>query len=148
MKENKQETNLSILVSDVINMIDPPEEVVITVEDKLPTILCDRTWMEQIFQNLMSNAVRYMDKPKGQITIGCTEESGYWKFSVADNGPGIESRYYDNIFQIFQTLKPRDELESTGIGLSIVKKIVESQRGKIWVHSKVGVGEHILFYCT
>jgi len=145
MKENKQERNLSILVSDVIKMINPPEEVVITVEDKLPTILCDRTWMEQIFQNLMSNAVRYMDKPKGQITIGCTEESGYWKFSVADNGHGIESRYYDNIFQIFQTLKPRDELESTGIGLSIVKKIVESQRGKIWVHSKVGVGSTFFF---
>ena len=145
MKENKQETNLSILVSDVIKMIDPPEEVVITVEDKLPTILCDRTWMEQIFQNLMSNAVRYMDKPNGQITIGCTEESGYWKFSVADNGPGIESRYYDKIFQIFQTLKPRDEVESTGIGLSIVKKIVESQRGKIWVHSKVGVGSTFFF---
>ena len=85
MKENKQEIDLNTLVSDVINMINPPEDIDITVEEKLPTILCERTRMEQVFQNLLSNAVRYMDKPKGQITIGCCEESGYWKFCVADN---------------------------------------------------------------
>lgn len=85
MKENKQEIDLNTLVSDVINMINPPEDIDITVEGKLPTILCERTRMEQVFQNLLSNAVRYMDKPKGQITIGCCEESGYWKFYVADN---------------------------------------------------------------
>ncbi len=145
MKENKQETNLNILVSDAITMINPPDDIVITVEDKLPTILCEKTRMEQVFQNLMSNAVRYMDKPKGQITIGCSEESGYWKFYVADNGPGIEARYYDNIFQIFQTLKPRDEVESTGVCLSIVKKIVELQGGEIWVESQVGAGSTFFF---
>jgi len=131
MKEKKEELDLNTLVSDVIKMIDPPEDLVITVEDKLPTILCERTLMEHVFQNLLSNAVQYMDTPKGKITIGCREETGYWKFYVADNGPGIEARYYDKIFQIFQTLKPRDEVESTGVGLSIVKIIVEMKGGDI-----------------
>ena len=121
------------------------ENIRIEVVNELPTILCERTRLEQVFQNLLSNAVRYMDKPKGEITIGCTEEEGYWKFHVADNGPGIEERYYDKIFQIFQTLKPRDDVESTGVGLTIVKKIVESQGGEIWVHSKVGEGSTFFF---
>jgi signal transduction histidine kinase len=94
----------------------------------------------QVFQNLLSNAIKYMDKPQGQIVVGCVEEDGFWKFSVSDNGPGIEEAHYERIFQIFQTLAPRDEVESTGVGLSVVKKIVELYGGKIWVESKLGEG--------
>ena len=72
-------------------------------------------------------------------------EERYWKFWVADTGPGIEERYHERIFQIFQTLKSRDEQESTGIGLSIVKKIVENYHGKIWVESIVGKGSSFFF---
>lgn len=145
VKGEKEEVDLNALVSEIIAMLNPPENIRIEVVNELPTILCERTRLEQVFQNLLSNAVRYMDKPKGEITIGCTEEEGYWKFHVADNGPGIEERYYDKIFQIFQTLKPRDDVESTGVGLTIVKKIVESQGGEIWVHSKVGEGSTFFF---
>ena len=98
-----------------------------------------------MFQNLLSNAVKYMDKPKGLITIGCVQENGFWKFSVADNGPGIEEKHFEKIFQIFQTLSPRDEVESTGVGLSVVKKIVELYGGKIWVESKPGEGSTFFF---
>jgi light-regulated signal transduction histidine kinase (bacteriophytochrome) len=73
------------------------------------------------------------------------EEGDFWKFSVADNGPGIKGKYFDKIFKIFQTLAPRDEVESTGIGLSVVKKIVELYHGKIWVESKVGEGTTFFF---
>ncbi|MEK6559248.1 MAG: ATP-binding protein, partial [Planctomycetota bacterium] len=96
-------------------------------------------------QNLISNAVKYMDKPEGEIKIECSKEGNYWKFAVADNGPGIEEKYFEKIFQIFQTLKPRDEVESTGIGLSIVKKIVEMYGGKVWVESKVDCGSTFYF---
>jgi len=89
--------------------------------------------------------VRYMDKPKGQIRIGCIEQDGFWKFSVADNGPGIEEKYFEKIFRIFQTLSPRDDVESTGVGLSVVKKIVELYGGKIWVESKIGEGSTFFF---
>ena len=93
----------------------------------------------------MSNAVKYIDKPKGQIKIGCTEEAGFWKFSVADNGCGINEKYFEKIFEIFQTLASRDKTESTGIGLTIVKKIVELYGGKVWVTSKIGEGSTFFF---
>lgn len=144
--EEKSEVNLNTLVSEVIDKIKPLiEDIDLEVVNELPTIICEKTPMKEVFRNLLSNAVRYMDKPEGKVTIGCTEEDWYWKFSVADNGEGIDERYYEKIFQFFQTLRPRDELESTGVGLPIVKKIVELQGGKIWVESKVGEGSTFFF---
>jgi signal transduction histidine kinase len=87
-----------------------------------------------------------MDKPEGKIHIGCTREGKFWKFRVADNGPGIEEKYHEKVFQIFQTLHPRDQKESTGIGLTIVKKIIDMYGGRIWIESKVGEGS--IFYFT
>jgi signal transduction histidine kinase len=86
-----------------------------------------------------------MDKPQGTIKITCGDEDDYWRFSISDNGPGIEERYFEKIFQMFQTLAARDEFESTGVGLTVVKKIVEMYGGKIWVESKVGQGSTFSF---
>ncbi|MBT4511658.1 MAG: GHKL domain-containing protein [Chloroflexi bacterium] len=144
-KEEAEEVNLDTLVSQVIDAIDPPENIEIQVATELPTIVCEKIRIQQVFQNLLSNAVKYMDKPQGLIAISCADIDGYWKFGVTDNGPGIEEKYYDKIFQIFQTLKPRDETESTGIGLSIVKRIIEMHGGEVWVESKVGEGSTFSF---
>ena len=86
-----------------------------------------------------------MDKPNGQIKVNCSEENGFWKFSIADNGPGIDEKHFDRIFGIFQTLLPRDKFESTGIGLTVAKKIVELYGGKIWVRSTLGQGSTFFF---
>jgi signal transduction histidine kinase/predicted hydrocarbon binding protein len=145
IKEEKVVVNLNELIPAVIDMLAPPENISITVENELPLIKCEKTRIMQVFQNLLSNAVKYMDKPQGWIKIGCIEENGFWKFSIADNGPGIEEKYHEKIFQIFQTLTRRDELESTGIGLSLVKKIVEIYGGKVWVESKPGEGSTFFF---
>jgi len=137
--------NLNDRIAEIIDMLSPPKNISITIENELPTIRCEPTRISQVFQNLLSNAVKYMDKPDGVIKINCAEENGFWKFSVADNGPGIEERYFEKIFKIFQTLAPRDEFESTGIGLTVVKKIVEMYGGKIWVESEIGKGSTFLF---
>lgn len=145
VKEDSAVVDLNEAVAEVIDLIAPPANISITTDNELPTITCEPTRIRQVFQNLLSNAVKYMDKPQGQITVGCVEEDLCWRFSVADNGPGIEEKYFDKIFQMFQTLRPRDEFESTGVGLTVVKKIVEMYGGKTWVESVPGEGSTFLF---
>jgi signal transduction histidine kinase len=145
VKEEETQVNLNELITDVIDMVAAPENMTITVENELPVLGCEKTAIVQVFQNLLSNAVKYIDKPKGQIQIGCVEETDFWKFSVTDNGPGIEEKHFERIFRIFQTLSPRDELESTGIGLTVVKKILELHGGRVWVESKMGEGTTFFF---
>jgi two-component system sensor kinase FixL len=144
-EEETAPVNLNELIPEVIDMIAPPENITITIENELPTIVFEPTRIMQVFQNLLSNAVKYMDKPKGLIKVGCVEEDGFLKFNVTDNGPGIEEKHFERIFQMFQTLAPRDEFESTGVGLTVAKKIVELYHGKIWVESEVGEGSTFFF---
>jgi PAS domain S-box-containing protein len=145
VKEQNVKVDLNELVPEVIDLLAPPANITITTQANLPTVLCDKTRISQVFQNLLSNAVKSMDKPNGQVEVACVEENGFWKFSVADNGPGIEEQYFEKIFQMFQTLASRDDYESTGVGLTIAKKIVEMYGGKIWVESKVGHGSTFFF---
>ncbi len=145
IKEELVEVDLKLMLDELIDMLTVPTHIEIKVETELPAIVCEKTRIFQVFQNLLSNAVKYMDKPKGEIRVGHVDEGDFYKFYVSDNGPGIEAQYFEKIFQIFQTLKPRDELESTGVGLTIAKKIVELQGGKIWVESKPGEGSAFWF---
>jgi light-regulated signal transduction histidine kinase (bacteriophytochrome) len=139
------DVDINVLLAEIIVDISVPAKVEIIVQQELPTIRCERLRIKQVFQNLLSNAIRYTDKPKGQIKVGCTEEDGFWKFSVTDNGCGIKEQYFEKIFEIFQTLSSRDKTESTGIGLTIVKKIIELYEGKVWVTSKLGEGSTFFF---
>jgi PAS domain S-box-containing protein len=141
----KQQVDFNTVLSEVIAGIAPPENIEITIENELPVLICERTQILQVFQNLLSNAVKYMDKPKGQIKIGCVEQDAFWKFSVTDNGSGIEKRHFERIFKLFETLSPGDGIMNTGIGLSIVKKIVELNGGSVSVESEVGKGSTFIF---
>jgi PAS domain S-box-containing protein len=143
--QKNQQVDLNAVLSEVIAGVAPPDNIEIIVENELPVLMCDKTQIMQVFQNLLSNAVKYMDKPMGRIKVGCLERDGFWEFSVTDNGPGIEQRHFERIFKIFQTLSPRDGVESTGIGLSIVRKIAELNGGKAWVESEVGQGSTFFF---
>lgn len=140
IKEEKEELNLNSLVKEAIEMVAPPEKFKITVDENLPTVYFGPTRLLQVFENLISNAVKYNDKEKGEIAIHFADKGHLWTFSVSDNGSGIEEKYFEKIFQIFQTLRARDEFESTGIGLTIVKKIIESNGGSISVESVPGKG--------
>jgi signal transduction histidine kinase len=143
--QEKEQVDLNTVLSEVISRVPPPENIEITVENELPVLMCTKTHIRRVLQNLLTNAVKYMDKPDGQIKVGCAEEDGFWKFSVADNGPGIDQRYHEKVFQIFQRLSPHNGVESIGIGLSIAKKIVELNGGRVWVESEVGRGSTFLF---
>ncbi len=137
--------NLGKLLDDIIDMLSPPENIEIKIQDELPTILAEQTCIFQIFQNLLDNAIKFIDKPRGIIQIHCEDVGDKWQFSIMDNGMGIDVKYFKKIFQIFQTLSPRDEHESRGIGLAIVQKIVEMYNGKVWVESTFGLGSTFFF---
>lgn len=145
VNEEQIQINLNELLPEVIDMVSPPENIAVTIENKLPVISGEPTRIMQVFQNLISNAIKYMDKPDGWVKISCADKDNLWVFSVADNGPGIEEKYFEKIFQIFQTLTSRDEFESTGVGLTVTKKIVELYGGRIWVESQVGQGSTFFF---
>jgi signal transduction histidine kinase len=137
--------NLDDFIPEAIDMLVPPENISITIENTMPVIECSETHVMQLFQNLLSNAIKYMDKPQGQIKVGCVEEDGFWKFSIADNGPGIEERHFEKIFRMFQALSVSEEFEGTGVGLTITKKIVELYGGDIWVESEIAKGSTFFF---
>ncbi len=137
--------NLNNFVPEVINMVAPPENITVTIEDELPVFECEEIHIMQIFQNLLSNAIKYMDKPQGRIQVGCVEQDGFWKFSVADNGPGIDEKYFEKIFKIFEALPTSPDFEGTGVGLTVTKKLVELYHGRIWLESKVGQGSTFFF---
>ncbi len=145
VREDLVPVDLNELIPSLVDSLTPPEHVTVVVEPGLPTIECEKTRIGQVFQNLLSNAIKFMDKPVGQVRVGCVQDGDFWRFSVSDNGPGIDARHFDRIFRLFQTLAPRDEFESTGVGLAVVKKIVEMYGGRIWVESQVGQGTTFLF---
>jgi PAS domain S-box-containing protein len=145
VREEVTQVDLNAFIPEIIDMVAPPEKITVEVENELPMVEYEKTCVVQVFQNLLSNAVKYMDKPQGRIKIGCVEQEDCWEFSIADNGPGIEEKHFEKIFRIFQTLAPRDQFESTGIGLTVIKKIIELHGGKIWVESELGKGSTFFF---
>lgn len=144
-EEKPLRVDLDKFIPEAIDMLAAPENISITVENKMPVIDCEETHLMQLFQNLVSNAIKYMDKPQGWIKIDCVEQDGFWKFSVVDNGPGIEERHFERIFNMFQALSVTEEFKGTGVGLTVAKKIVELHGGDIWVESEVGKGSTFFF---
>ncbi len=141
----RMQINLNNFIPEIINMVVPPDNITVTIENELPVIECEEVHIMQVFQNLLSNAIKYMDKPQGRIKVGCVEQDGFWKFSVEDNGPGIEEKHFEKIFKIFQALPTSPDFVGTGVGLTVAKKIVELYDGKIWIESKVGEGSTFFF---
>lgn len=144
-REEMVPVDCNALVAETVDLLAPGENYTITVQENLPTLLADRTKLAEVFQNLISNAIKYIDKPHGEIRIGCESDGKGWKFHVSDNGPGIEEKYHEKVFQIFQTLGPKDSSGSTGVGLAVVKKIIEQMGGEIWIESTAGAGTTFFF---
>jgi signal transduction histidine kinase len=124
------------LTQEVIETLDPPSHFHFFVQHNLPNIKYPRTSIIQILQNLLNNSIKYMDKPNPLITISYTENANFYLICVTDNGRGIPENKLKEIFTLFETANPKDsKVESYGIGLAIVKQLVEENGGTIWVDS-------------
>ncbi|KQC08168.1 MAG: hypothetical protein APR62_05335 [Smithella sp. SDB] len=142
-----QPTDFSSILGQALVNLGPSieENEAIIINDDLPVLLADEVQILQLFQNLISNAIKFRSAERPVINITTRQESDKWIFSVRDNGIGIASEYHDRIFVIFQRLHAREEYPGTGIGLSICKRIVERHGGNIWVKSEPGKGAEIFF---
>ncbi|AXT62724.1 PAS domain S-box protein [Aquimarina sp. AD10] len=140
--ETKQ-IDLNTLISDIKNIILIPDNTKVYSKQELPVIHGDKTRIQQLFQNLIGNAVMYMDKEKGIIEIDYTDQKTHHLFIIKDNGPGIKEEYHKKIFKMFESVG--NHKNSTGIGLAIVKKIVELYEGKIWLESSLDKGTTFYF---
>lgn len=141
----KETTDLKKMLRHIIDFIVPVEGFKISIAADMPIIETEKILLQQVFSNLISNAVKYNDKPIGEIE--CLYESvvDFHQFTVKDNGPGIAAEYHKKVFEVFQTIEARDKKESTGIGLSIVKKIIEEKEGRIYIESENDNGTSFIF---
>lgn len=145
MREEPEKINLNKMVKEIISALMPPESFHIKIEKQLPLIYAEKIHIYQLFQNIISNAIKYNDKKEGIIKIGVNERPKAWEFFVKDNGIGIEEQYKNKIFELFQTLENKEKYHSTGVGLTLAKKIVELYNGSIWFNSKIGKGTTFYF---
>ncbi|MCP4040686.1 MAG: hypothetical protein GY731_01865 [Gammaproteobacteria bacterium] len=133
------------LLTEVIDSLSPPAGMVIKPWTGMPTLSTDRIRLSQVFANLIGNAIKHHDRQDGQIRIGVSDGEGFYEFSVTDDGPGIAMQHQQKIFMMFQTLKPKDQGINTGVGLALVKKIVEERGGAVILESSLGYGSTFRF---
>ena len=145
MNTDSEEIDLNVLVAETIDLLSFEDKVIVEIAEKLPVVEGDRVMYGQLFQNLISNAVKYNDKDEKRVDIAFEDGADFYLFRIQDNGPGIAEKFHERIFGIFQTVHNRENVDSTGIGLTIVKKIVDLYGGKIWVDSEEGQGASFNF---
>ncbi|MEG5057597.1 PAS domain S-box protein [Microcoleus sp. A2-C5] len=133
------------LLAEVIDSLAPPSGFEVKIEPGMPTFVTERLPLQQVFANLISNAIKHNRSESGYVNISVKDFDDFYEFAVADDGQGIAAQYHDKVFVIFQTLEARDKVENTGIGLSLVKKIVEGQGGSISIESAEGEGATFRF---
>jgi PAS domain S-box-containing protein len=130
------ETKLADIFASIIEVLNPPAHIQVRVEGELPMIAKASAQLEQVLRNLINNAIKHHDKQNGEVVLSGKRVGDFVEFVVRDDGPGILPQFHDKIFQLFQTLKRRDEVEGSGMGLALVKKLVEQQNGCVTVHSQ------------
>ena len=140
-------TSMNSVLSEAIANLEVAieESHAVVTHDQLPTVLGDESQLIQLFQNLLGNAIKFRGDDAPMIHVGVEETKDGWVFSVRDNGIGIDMKYAERIFTVFQRLHARDDYPGTGIGLAVVKKIVERHGGRIWVESEPAQGSTFYF---
>jgi PAS domain S-box-containing protein len=134
----KENVNTHHIIQSIIDIIHIPKHITITVKNKLPVLRADRYRIQQLFQNIIGNAVNYIENEEGLVEISSKEFKDYHVFSIKDNGVGIAKEHHEKIFNTFQSYTKSEH--STGLGLSIVKKVIDAYKGEIWIESELGQG--------
>ena len=142
--QTSETVDVGQLLHEVADLVVPPD-FTLTLQPGLPTLTTDRLGLQQVFTNLLSNAVKYHQRGAGHLEVSCRDAGPCYEFRVQDDGPGIAPEYHQKIFLLFQTLRDRHTAESTGIGLSIVQKIIDEHQGAIRVESAPGQGAGFIF---
>ncbi|MBK7964522.1 MAG: hypothetical protein IPK10_03925 [Bacteroidetes bacterium] len=140
-----KEVDTEVLMEQVLSLLPSNRNYKIKIESKLPLVKTDEFVWKSVMEILIDNAIKFNDKSQCEIKVSCKEEEEYCHFSVSDNGIGIEEKYFDKIFVIFQTINPRDAFESTGAGLAVAKKMMDNYGGKIKVSSNLNEGSTFTF---
>lgn len=143
VKFERDKIDINQLVQKLVSLMEIPQGIEVQIPDGLPVLKADEPRVQQLFQNLIGNAVRYMGSNAGRIDINLEDADDFWIFSISDTGIGIAPEYHDKIFGVFESLE--DHERSTGIGLSIVKKIVNHYGGTVWLKSAPGEGTTFFF---
>jgi len=133
------------VVAEVVALLGIPSNFRVDIQPNMPHLHTPRTAIRKVFQNLLDNAVKHHHQPAGRIEICATDQGEFVEFVVRDDGPGVDPKFHEKVFQIFQTLQRRDELDTSGMGLAIVKKSVEKYGGHITLASEVGKGAAFTF---
>jgi signal transduction histidine kinase len=141
----KEHINLNVLLQDIADNLALRQGLRLELQANLPDIHTEKLPLQQVLSNLISNAIKYHDKRQGYIKVYVKNASNRYVFFVEDNGPGISKQYHEKIYAIFQTLQERDSFESTGVGLAIVKKILDDRKQKITLASEPGKGSVFSF---
>lgn len=145
MRTAPEHVEVHALVENIVDMLSPPSHFKLIVAEGMPELCTEKIKLHEVFQNLISNSIKYNDKPDATITITAKDLGNHWEFSVEDNGIGIKTEHISKIFSIFHTLQTKEKSDSTGIGLTIVKKLVEQMGGEISVYSEFGKGTQFSF---
>jgi PAS domain S-box-containing protein len=145
LKANPERVDVEALLRQVIDILEPPPQFTVEIALQMPTLFTERLLLQEVFTHLIGNAIKHHPSPAGTVTIDVRELADAYEFAVTDDGEGIAPQFQERVFVIFQTLQARDEVENTGIGLAIVKKIVESRGGIIQVESQEGRGARFSF---
>lgn len=137
--------DVKALLHDVLEMLAPAGDVVIQIGAGMPTFDTERVPLQQVFQNLVGNALKHSGRPDVTITVSVRDAGDFYEFSVSDNGVGIPLAFHSKVWEMFQTLQPRDKVEGAGMGLALVKKNVENRGGRVSLESADGSGATFLF---
>jgi signal transduction histidine kinase len=145
-REEPELVDTRLLITNSVELLNLPPGFTVELPASMPQLFTERVPLETVFRNLVHNACKHHDHPShGCVTVSAKEQGDAILFTVADNGPGIAPEFHERVFQLFQTLQPRDSVEGSGMGLSVVKKTVESRGGTVRLESQPGCGATFFF---